>query len=278
MDFVKRKGTTKSKVTIADFEEKKAQFLFDIKVIIEMEEIPPELVINWGHTGINYIPVSNWTMAKEGAKRVEIFGVQDKWQMTVVFAGTMTGHFLPPQLIYAGKTRKCLPTVSFPKTWHVTCTPNHWANEETTEAYINQILLPYIESVREKQKTASPALVVFDRFRGQCTPRILSLLSSNNIHISVVPGNCTDRLQPLDISVNKPAKDFLRAKFQQWYSDKIHDSLDSMNKEGVVDLKLSVVKPLGGQWLMDLYDYMLQKPELIINGFRGAGILYINLI
>ena len=53
-----------------------------------------------------------------------------------------------------------------------------------TEAYINQILLPYIESVREKQRTASPALVVFDRFRGQSTPRILSLLSSNNIHIS----------------------------------------------------------------------------------------------
>ncbi len=123
MGFVKRRNTTKSKVTIADFEEKKMQFLFDIKAIIEMEEIPPELVINWDHTGINYIPVSNWTMEKEGAKRVEIFGVQDKRQMTVVFAGTMTGHFLPPQLIYAGKTKKCLPTVSFPKSWDVLSTP-----------------------------------------------------------------------------------------------------------------------------------------------------------
>ena len=41
----------------------------------------------------------------------------------------------------------------------------------------------------------------------------------------------------------------------------------------VVDLKLSVVKPLGAQWLIQLYDYMLQIPEFIINGFRGAGIL-----
>ncbi len=70
-----------------------------------MEEIPPELEINWDHTGINYIPVSNWTMEKEGAKHVEIFGVQDKRQMTVVFAGTMTGNFLPPQLIMLGKQR-----------------------------------------------------------------------------------------------------------------------------------------------------------------------------
>ncbi len=131
-----------------------------------MEEIPPELEINWDHTGINYIPVSNWTMEKEGAKHVEIFGVQDKRQMTVVFAGTMTGHFLPPQLIYAGKTKKCLPTVSFPKSWDVIYTQNDWANEETTESYIHSILVPYIETVRKSQATPSAALVVFDCFKG----------------------------------------------------------------------------------------------------------------
>ncbi len=43
-----------------------------------MEEIPSELVINWDHTGIHYVPVSNWTMAKEGSKRIEIFGADDK--------------------------------------------------------------------------------------------------------------------------------------------------------------------------------------------------------
>ena len=28
--------------------------------------------------------------------------------------------------------------------------------------------------------------------------------------------NCADRHQPLDLSVNKPAKDFLRGKFEEW--------------------------------------------------------------
>ena len=37
-----------------------------------MEEVADELVINWEHTGINYIPTSSWTMAEEGSKRVEI--------------------------------------------------------------------------------------------------------------------------------------------------------------------------------------------------------------
>ena len=59
----------------------------------------------------------------------------------------MSGHFLPPQLIYSGKTAKCLPTVTFPNTWHVTYTHNHWANEATTEAYINKILVPNVTIV-----------------------------------------------------------------------------------------------------------------------------------
>ncbi len=38
--------------------------------------------------------------------------------------------------------------------------------------------------------------------------------------IVVVPANCTDRLQPLDVSLNKSAKEFLR-KFHEWYADQV---------------------------------------------------------
>lgn len=54
---------------------------------------------------------------------------KDKRQITAVFGCTMAGDFLPP---YSGKTSRCLPTMKFDDTWHVTYTSNHWANEETT--------------------------------------------------------------------------------------------------------------------------------------------------
>lgn len=38
-------------------------------------------------TGIHYVPVSSWTMEK-GSQRVEMFGVEDKWHITAVFAGS----------------------------------------------------------------------------------------------------------------------------------------------------------------------------------------------
>lgn len=130
------------KVLPSDFEAYKSQFVFDVQSIVELEEIPRDLIINWDHTGVHYVPVGSWTMAKEGSKRVEIAGIEDKRQITAVLAGTMSGKFLPPQVIYAGKTPRCLPSVEFPKDWDITYTPNHWANEATTECYIQKILLP----------------------------------------------------------------------------------------------------------------------------------------
>ena len=117
--FVKRNGTTKAKISIEHFEEVKEEYFLDIKLIISMDEIQGDLVINFDQTGIHYIPVSDWTMAEEGSKRVEITGKDEKRQLTAVFAGTMSGKFLPPQLIYQGKTTRCLPHYDFPAGWHL---------------------------------------------------------------------------------------------------------------------------------------------------------------
>ena len=43
-----------------------------------MDDVPEELVINWDQTGINYVPISSLTMEKEGVKRVEVNGKDDK--------------------------------------------------------------------------------------------------------------------------------------------------------------------------------------------------------
>jgi len=75
MKFVKQKATTKkSKMTVSNFDELKDNFLMDIKAIVTMEEVSDEMILNWDQTVIKYIPVSNWTMATEGSKRIELIG------------------------------------------------------------------------------------------------------------------------------------------------------------------------------------------------------------
>lgn len=139
--------TTKAKVSVENFELLKAQFLLDVKVAIEFDDIPPELVINWDQTGIHYVPVSSWTMENEGSKWVEIAGADDKQQITAVFGGSIAGDFLPVQLIYQGKTTRSLPSHKFPSSWHVTFTENHWSSELTTTSR-NFLFHSYIEKKR----------------------------------------------------------------------------------------------------------------------------------
>lgn len=55
MGFVKRRGNTKAKVPVEHFEALKSQFLFDIQATVEMQEIPPELIINWDQNRVTLI-------------------------------------------------------------------------------------------------------------------------------------------------------------------------------------------------------------------------------
>ena len=137
-------------------------------------------------------------------------------------------------------------------------TENHWANEKTSEVYIKTILIPYLQKKRE-ELSLSPshsALIIFDKVKGQCTPSIISLLQTNNIRFVVVQGKCTDRLQPLDVSVNKAVKEHLRNLFQKWYSDQVSMKIKEGKQHPTIDLAMAVMKPLGVQWLSDTYDYL----------------------
>ena len=219
MNFVKRRGSSTAKLTVANFETLKEQFIIDVNAIMEMEDIPPQLIFNWDQTGISIVPGSSWTMEAKGTKRVEIVGLGDKRQITAVLCGAMSGEFLPPQLIYQGKTTACLPPHKFPEDWHVTYTPNHWSNEDKMIEYIETIIILYVEGKRKELELSvdQPALAIFDVFKGQQTEGVLKILEENNILVVSVPANCTDRLQPMDLSVNKSVKEFMRSKFRDWY-------------------------------------------------------------
>ena len=78
------------------FQRIKVSFFSKLTVgSVKAHAIPPELIINLDETGIKLVPVRDWTMAPEGNRRVEVVGLGDKRQITVTFADTLSGAFLP---------------------------------------------------------------------------------------------------------------------------------------------------------------------------------------
>jgi len=245
-----------------------------------MEEIPPELIMNWDQTGIKIVPCSTWTMERQGSKRIEMIGVSDKHQITAVFYGTLLGDFLPVQLVYKGKTPRCHPHFEFPPGWHITHSPKHWSTEQTMVQYVECIILPYVEQVRASLGEDKAALVIMDNFKGQITEDVYNLLDTNNIHVCLLPPNTTDRLQPMDIAVNKPAKDYLKRRFDEWYSEQVLKQLQGQDTDDLetvdlqpINLGLPALKEIRAQWLVDMASYISDNPQFIVNGFRHSGII-----
>ena len=117
-----------------------------------------------------------------------------------------------------------------------------------------------------------PALVLFDHFKEQTTEECLKVLERNHIHHVLIPENCTDRLQPLDVAVNMPVKDFMKAKFQKWYAEQVAKQLKDGEGTQPVDMRLSIMKPLSAQWLLSMYDSFKVRRDIFQHGFERSGI------
>lgn len=91
--YIKRKASSTAKVQPSNYEQLKEQYLLDIKVVVEMEDIPADLIMTWDHTGINIVLGSHWTMEEKGAKHIDCVGLDDKQQITAVICATLSAIF-----------------------------------------------------------------------------------------------------------------------------------------------------------------------------------------
>ena len=96
-----------------------------------------------------------------------------------------------------------------------------------------------------------------------------NVLESNNIFVVDVPPNCTDSLQPLDISVKKSVKATMKSLFSSWYADQVRQQIGTYKP---IDLRLSILKPFGAKWFVKTFEHVQGNPEIIKNGFAATGI------
>ena len=119
MDTLGRKMTrriaTTARIPVAPafLAETKLDFQRKIRQLQNWHGIPDDLIINFDHTPLPYVVTANSTLNEKDAKSVPLQG-KGKKQITGTFAVSMTGDFLPMQLIYEGKTgNACQKMLSF---------------------------------------------------------------------------------------------------------------------------------------------------------------------
>lgn len=138
--------------------------------------------------------------------------------------------------------------------------------------YIERIVVPFITKKQEVLKLPSdyPALALFDGFKGQTTDFICQILSDNHISFVLIPANCTDKLQPLDIAINNPLKDELKQRFQSWYAEEVRKQLEEVS---ISRCWTYCDNNPSANWIVSAWQSIQHRPQLAINGFKEAGVL-----
>ena len=152
MGFHRRQATT-SKLEIPEGLLKEIKLLFhhDIASKVENFSITHSLIVNLDQTPTKYVPVGRTTLAKKNTKTVPIKGSSDKRTITATFAISLQGDFMSVQLIYGGKTRKCLPRFKFLEKFSLSYNETRYNNEKEACKFIEEILQPYIKKVIERE-------------------------------------------------------------------------------------------------------------------------------
>ena len=107
--------------------------------------------MNLDPTPCYLVPCKKFTMAKKGSNNVTIHGCNDKRTITATFVITLSGEFLPMQLIYGGKTLQSLPRYQFPQSFSLSVNPKHYSSTTESLKLLNEIIIPYVKKIRSSE-------------------------------------------------------------------------------------------------------------------------------
>ena len=107
--------------------------------------------------------------------------------------------------------------------------------------------------------------MVTDVHRAQQTANVKKLLQNKSTLLINVPPGCTSRVQPLDVSINKPFKHAIREQFEKHLSENLH--LYTENK-----LPVSERRVLTTKWVAEGWEKALQNKEIIKRSFVKCAI------
>ena len=186
---------------------------------------------------------------------------------------TLGGYVLPTQLLYEGKTNRCHPNFAFPKGWDISHTETHWANAESHQQLIENIIIPYVSSVRaELQRPEQKALLIQDVYRAHQNEASLKLLADNSILVKFVPPNLTSLLQPNDQLINQQLKLKLQKEYSLYYTGEFlkQINLAAGLMKVQVESRLSAIKPLHAGWIVSAIEAL--TPTIVRKSWCIAGL------
>ena len=175
------------------------------------------------------------------------------------------------------KTLKSFPRVKFQYSFTLSANEKHFSKEQESLKLLDDFIISYVETEGEKlELPTQAALIIMDVFKGHMTTLVVQKIALNNNQLVKAPPNLTYIYQPLDVTANGAAKQFMKRKFVDWYSRQIVTKMNKGADAEEIDLqmKLSLLESLHASWLIELYNCFTSNAgrEVCMKGWEKSGI------
>ena len=177
--------------------------------------VPMANILNYDETNFTDDPGASKIVCRRGTGRVEKKIQHGKSSISVMFCWSATGQFLPPMVVYRAKHVYTEWTTGGPAGAVYESTPIGWFDSRTFTRWFQDVFLPGTEALAAN----GPRLIIGDNLASHFEPAVLAMCEENNVIFTLLLPNATHLLQPLDVSVFRPAKLHWRSILRQWKTD-----------------------------------------------------------
>ena len=179
----------------------------------------------------------------------------EKVRISVCLAAKADGTKLKPMIVFGGAKREVKKlSEEFKGRCVVASSSNAWMNDELTKCWV-QCVLGKLAFTRR--------LLAWDAFRCHITDSTKEELRLSKVDPVIIPGGCTKYIQAPDVSWNKPFKQNITEKYDEWMAKGIHEYTANGNLKGPSRKTLI-------EWILDSWQKL--RTQMIIDSFKHCGL------
>ena len=216
----------------------------------------PNRIFNANETCVQLCPKTGKVVGMRGWRDIyEVAPGPEKSSLT--FLGTIcaNGQIVTPMVIYPYIRIPNYISKLVPEDFYMASSESGWMRSETFYEFIANAFLPWLH----ENNVEKPVVLFVDGHKTHLTLQVSMLCEDKSIILYLVPPNTTHILQPADVSVFKPFKDYWRDEVLQFQSKAVNSTV---MRENVAPLISNILKRI--------------KPDSIVNGFRATGLYPLN--
>jgi hypothetical protein len=227
-------------------------------LLISTAGIPPENIINFDETGFTDNPGEKKCLFRRGCKYPERVMSASKTSISVMFACSAAGKFLPPYVVYKAQHLHDRWITGGKPHVRYNRSASGWFDKVCFADWFQTIVVPYCRRLPGKK------VIIGDNLSSHFCHEVIAACEQMGINFVCLPPNSTHFCQPLDVSVFAPTKKHWRNILTNW---RMHEGrfLPALPKEWFPCLLAQLMDALSPT-----------AAQNILSGFRKCGIVPVD--